>query len=52
MFSASFRHGITTETTGISAFSASGAAGEMLVWASVLIGLGRRRRFHGAGVGA
>ncbi len=38
MFSASFRQGITTETSGPSAGSGSGAGGGALVGASVLIG--------------
>ena len=37
MFSASFRQGITTDTSGASASWSSGAVG-VLVWASVLIG--------------
>ncbi len=37
MFSASFRHGITTETSGAPGSSASGASGATLVGANVLM---------------
>ena len=42
MFSASFRQGITTETSGRRSLSVAGVATGVLVCSSVLIGLGER----------
>ena len=49
MFSASFRQGITTDTSGRLGVLGVGRGGRVLVWATVLIGWGRSAsRFHGA----